>query len=199
MFDASPRSLDVTEIIRTHYPPGSKAYDILMRHGELVAAKALAVADRVGGLRPDRDFLVEAAFLHDIGICGTDTPELGCRGSAPYLRHGVIGREMLESRGLLRHAMVCERHVGVGITREEVRANRLPLPDRDMVPVSLEEEIVCYADKFFSKAGNGFSISRTVEEVRAGLARFAPRGLQVFDRWTGRFESPPDDPPHDDP
>lgn len=188
MYDASPKPPDVREIIREHYAVGSRAYDILMRHGDLVARKALAVADRIGHLNPDRAFLMACAYLHDIGIVQTCTPTLGCHGTDPYIRHGVIGREMLAAAGLPRHALVCERHVGVGITAEEIRQSRLPLPEREMVPVTLEEEIICYADKFFSKDGEKTSVTRTTEEIRAGLARYGTHHLARFDRWASRFE-----------
>ncbi|MEZ4602993.1 MAG: hypothetical protein R2861_06175 [Desulfobacterales bacterium] len=36
---------------------------------------------------------------------------------------------------------------------DEIQTHHLPLPLRSMVPVTLEEEIICYADKFFSKKG----------------------------------------------
>ncbi|MFZ7125541.1 MAG: HD domain-containing protein [Desulfobacterales bacterium] len=187
MFDTSPQPLDVRSLIGEFCPPGSRTFDILMRHGDLVAEKALAAANRVAHLKPDREFLLEAAYLHDIGIMGTHTPELGCQGTDPYLRHGVIGRGMLEAAGMPRHALVCERHVGVGITAEEIRNRRLPLPERDMAPVSLEEQIVCYADKFFSKDGQRIAVKRTAKDVRNHLARFGPHQVAIFDRWHSTF------------
>ena len=72
-----------------------------------MAAKALAVADQLGPATLDREFLFEAAMLHDIGIFMTDTPTLGLHGDQPYIRHGTLGRDLLESHGLQRHALVC--------------------------------------------------------------------------------------------
>ena len=95
----------------------------------------------------------EAAMLHDIGIFLTHAPSLGCNGPHPYLKHGHLGCKLLEKEGLPKHALVCERHVGVGITRKDVLDHKLPLPAKDMLPLSLEEKIICYADKFFSKNG----------------------------------------------
>lgn len=187
MFDASQQPLDVGNILRAYYPSGSRTYEILMRHGELVARKALAAADRVPHLKPDRTFLMESSYLHDIGIFQTDTPDLGCEGPYPYIRHGVIGRKLLEQAGLSRHALVCERHVGVGITAEDIRRNALPLPDRDMIPVTIEEQIICYADKFYSKDGKKTSITRSVNVIRSGLARFGEHQTAVFDRWVEQF------------
>jgi len=43
------------------------------------------------------------------------------------------------SEGYPKHGLVCERHTGTGITLEMIIKNNLPLPHRDMVPVSMEE------------------------------------------------------------
>jgi uncharacterized protein len=181
-------AIDPVRIIRDYYPPGSAAYDILMRHGEQVAAKALAVADHLEERPVDRTFLYEAAMLHDIGIFRTDTPTLDCHGTEPYIRHGVIGRNLLEARGLERHALVCERHVGVGLSIGDIRRQELPLPERDMRPVTLEEEIVCYADKFFSKIPREKPAMRTIDDIAALLGRHGSAPARRFVRWAQRFD-----------
>ncbi len=141
------------DVITLHYRPGSLAYEILVEHSSLVTQKALAVASKLSGLNPDMEFIREAAMLHDIGIFMTDAPLLGCTGELPYICHGYIGRKILEQEGLPVHGLVCERHVGVGITVEDIKTGNLPIPLRDMTPQSIEENIICYADKFFSKNG----------------------------------------------
>src|SRR5512143_1169844 len=150
------------EIIIRYYEPSSKAFRILKEHGELVAQRALKAARHVGHLGPDMSFIESAAMLHDIGIFLTRSPGLDCHGSEPYVRHGILGREILDALGLPRHALVCERHVGVGISAEDVRSSNLPLPQRDMRPVTVEEQIICYADKFFSKNGGGASREKSI-------------------------------------
>jgi uncharacterized protein len=126
-------------------------------------------------------------MLHDIGIFRTDSPVLGCHGSEPYIRHGVLGREILDALGYPRHGLVCERHVGVGISAADVRRWGLPLPERDMRPVSIEEEIVCYADKFFSKDGGGASSEKSVAEIAASLGLYGAEQADRFLRWVDRF------------
>ena len=182
------RPIDPEAMLARFYPPGSPLFDLLVRHGRQVAARALAAAERVAERRPDRAFIYEAAVLHDVGIGSTDNPAIGCRGTAPYVCHGVIGREMLEAAGLPRHARVCERHVGVGLTAADIRRQGLPLPARDMRPVTLEETLICYADKFFSKNGGGDSRERTVDEALALLARYGPEPADRFRAWAERFE-----------
>jgi uncharacterized protein len=181
--------MDPVELIARHYKGQFKAHRILLCHSEKVAEKALAAAGRVPGLEPDSEFIRQAALLHDIGILFTATPQLGCYGNHPYVCHGVLGRTLLEAEGLKRHALVCERHVGVGITREDIHLQRLPLPARDMRPVTIEEQIICYADKFFSKNGAGAHKEKTVSEILQKLASYGQEKVERFKQWVDLFES----------
>jgi uncharacterized protein len=160
---------------------------VLKDHGEHVARKALAVAKSLPDRHPDLEFVGTAALLHDIGIFLTRSPGLDCHGTEPYVRHGVLGRELLDRLGHPRHALVCERHVGAGISADDVRRFNLPLPARDMLPVSIEEVIVCYADKFYSKNGNGGGREKTVDEIVAGLRPYGEEQVRRFMEWEGAF------------
>ena len=175
-------------LIDKYYPPGSLAHGILLRHSGRVAAKAMKAARHVA-LRQavDVEFVREAALLHDIGIFYTDAPDFGCHGALPYLAHGYKGRELLEKEGLPQHALVCDRHIGVGLSALEIREKRLPLPIRDMRPLTIEEEIVTYADLFFSKNPREQDRERTPEEVRKTLRRFGEDKPAIFDAWHKRF------------
>lgn len=174
LIEINPKSL-----ITRFYPDGGPTRKLLLRHGDLVAGKALEILDRVPWLEADREFVVQAALLHDIGIGRTRCPELGCTGALPYVCHGVEGRIILDSLGLKRHGLVCERHVGVGIRLDEAVRRKLPLPARDMVPISMEERLICYADKFFSKTDDGRH-EKTIDEITAGLSRFEADYAQRF-------------------
>jgi uncharacterized protein len=175
------------EIIQEFYQPGSKGYATLVHHSEQVTQKALEIAEKVPHLEPDLDFIAEAAMLHDIGIVMTAAETLGCNGQHPYLMHGTLGREMLDKKDLPRHALVCERHVGVGISAEDIVTHGLPLPVRDMRPVSIEEQIVCYADKFFSKNGNGNGREKSVAEVLKEIGVYGPGKVARFKSWLEMF------------
>ena len=161
----------------------------MVEHGRRVGAKAIEAAKCVPHLNPDLDFIREASMLHDIGVFLTRASDLGCEGDLPYICHGYLGRELLEKRGFPRHALVCERHIGVGITAEEIRQERLPLPVRDMVPVTIEELIISYADKFHSKSNGSIEREKSVEAVRIELLRFGPEKAERFDIWQRLFAS----------
>lgn len=180
--------LDPLVIIEKYYDPESDLYYFLVEHSRMVAQKALSLAERNQHLNPDSRFIFEAAMLHDIGIFLTRLPDIGCTGDKPYVCHGYLGRDILEKEGLPKHALVCERHIGVGITKEDVEKKSLPLPRRDMVPVSLEEKIVCFADKFFSKEGKKkLQREKTIDEIRKSLVKFGTEKVIQFDEWVDMF------------
>ncbi|MBZ0155628.1 MAG: HD domain-containing protein [Alphaproteobacteria bacterium] len=187
--------MEVVTLIEKYYAPGSKAYHFLIHHGRMVAAKALQVAGRLNGkcpasTFPDSTFIEEASLLHDIGIYLTHAPEIGCFGPHPYIVHGFLGREILEREGLPEHALVCERHVGMGLTVVDIEANGFPLPLRDMTPHTLEEKIICFADKFYSKYEKTLLQEKPVAEVRKTIARYGEDKLKRFDEWMRFFGEP---------
>ncbi len=187
----------VRKIIETYYRPGTPLYDIFMDHAEKVTQKSLITAERVAHLNPDMAFIEAAAMLHDIGIFMTHSPAIHCTGEHPYICHGVLGRQLLESielsidsMDLSRHALVCERHTGAGITVENIRTNRLPLPERDLVPVTLEEEIICFADKFYSKKPSRRGMEKDLMEVTAEMFKLDRSHGERFLGWVEKFIEP---------
>lgn len=177
-------SMNIQQII-DKYCPDAALHNILMLHSRAVADKALSIARNHAELGADETFIEEAALLHDIGIVCVDAPAISCYGTEPYIKHGVLGAEILRREGLERHALVCERHTGTGLTLQQIVAQGLPLPHRDMQPVSVEEQIICFADKFFSKTK--LDSEKTVGQARRSLEKFGAEGLVKFDAWCERF------------
>ena len=182
--------IDTVSIIDRFYEPGSDLYDLLLLHSRQVALLAGQLAQRLvmRGIPVDIEFVDEAAMLHDIGIIGTDAPGIYCHGTEPYICHGVLGRKMLDGIGLYRHALVCERHTGTGLALSEIEERQLPLPHRDLLPVSIEEKLVCYADKFYSKS-HPHKI-RPFEVTRAKLEKFGAATIERFDAMASLFGEP---------
>ena len=127
-------------------------------------------------------------MLHDIGIIHTNAPGIYCHGNEPYICHGILGRAMLDDMGLFRHALVCERHTGTGLSVSEIEQQGLPLPHRNLLPQSIEEKIVCYADKFFSKSHP--HAVRSVEVARSKLVKFGEETVARFDEMLAHFGAP---------
>ncbi len=179
----------VIKIIEKYYPEKSDAYRVLIDHSTAVARKAVKIAEGVKHLYPDIRFIEEAAMLHDIGVFLTNAQEIGCFGESPYLAHGVLGREVLEKQGFLRHALVCERHIGVGITVEEIKRNKLPLPEREMTPLSVEEEIICLADKFFGKSDKNLFRERSVKEIKENLDKHGEEKIRKIELLLEKYKN----------
>ena len=179
-------NLNPLAIIEQYYTPSTPLYDTLVRHSLSVRDKAFQLAARHAELGIDTAFVAEAAMLHDIGIFRTYAPKIFCLGTHDYTEHGYLGAELMRNEGLPRHALVCERHTGTGISLEQIERLNMPLPHRDMRPVSIEEQLICYADKFFSKTHLDEEL--TIERARQKLARFGDASVEQFDKWVALFE-----------
>ena len=139
------------ELIDAYYPEDNERKHILLVHWRLVDEKALRFADGHPVFNLDKDFLYEAGMLHDIGIFLTNAPGIFCFGDQPYICHGYLGADLMRREGYPRHALVCERHTGAGLSLDDIIAQNLPVPHRDMLPVSMEEQVICFDDKFYYK------------------------------------------------
>lgn len=188
--------IDYQQIIDEYYPESENAAlrKILMVHSRSVADMALECIDRHPELTIDRDFVEAAAMLHDIGVCMCDAKDVECYGSSDYMLHGRCGADLLRlyasTHGISEeeiepYTRVCERHTGAGLTIADIIAQKLPLPAIDLVPETLEEKLVCYADKFFSKTH--IDTRKPLEKVEKSIARFGEGGLKRFKEWHGIF------------
>jgi uncharacterized protein len=177
--------MDYQAIIDKYYPEENELRRILMIHSRSVADKALAIAEAHPELPIDKQFVEEAAMLHDIGIFRTNAPSIQCFGTEPYICHGTIGAQLMREEGFPQHALVCERHTGSGLSLLEIERQNLPVPRHDMLPLSLEEKLICYADKFFSKTH--LEREKTVEQARNSLLKFGEEGIARFDTWIQLF------------
>ena len=124
-------------------------------------------------------------MLHDIGIFRCQAPSIFCNGTEPYICHGQIGGKLLRAEGFPRHARVCERHTGAGLSLQEIIQQNLPIPHHDLLPETVEEKIVCYADKFFSKTK--LTQEKTLEQAIRSLAKFGEEGVARFVKWSEIF------------
>ena len=163
--------MNAYDIIFHFYPADTPLRRLLVLHSEKVRDKAFSILQQARqGQYPaaldtiDETLVNDGALLHDIGIGRTDAPGILCEGTEPYICHGTIGAEMIRrygrENGDTSHrweaiARICERHTGAGLTVENIIDQQLPItPVRDLLPETLEEKLICLADKFYSKSGN---------------------------------------------
>lgn len=178
--------MDVQGIIDRFYPVEDELKNIYMIHANMVTDMALDMAARHPELNIDTGFVEEAAMLHDLGIFLTDAPRIYCFGNEPYLCHGYLGAELLRELGYERHARVCERHTGTGISKEQIVANGWNLPVKDFYPETMEEQLVCFADKFFSKT-KFLDKPRTFEQVVESMAKISEESVLKIHEWAKVF------------
>jgi len=109
----------------------------VVEHCKRVSAFAVKIANACQKKQSNIDVkLVEiSALLHDIG-----------RAKTHSVNHALEGGKIARAFNLPNSvALIIERHAGGGIPKEE--AKRMGWPARDYLPKTLEEKIVCYADK----------------------------------------------------
>ena len=117
--------MDYLALIDKYYAGFPELRHILLTHSRQVADRSLSIIDRhpeweADGL-VDRQFVEEAAMLHDIGIIFCDAPKIHCTGSHKYIEHGYLGAELLRQEGLPKHALVAERHTGKKLQLQEIK------------------------------------------------------------------------------
>lgn len=202
--------MNYLDIIHHFYPEDTPLRRLLLLHSECVRDKALQILEgsgfrflvsgfRVQGSNLNLDLVIAGAMLHDIGICATHAPSILCEGAEPYICHGTIGARMLrqlvaegsfsaEDAAMLEAcARICERHTGAGLTRQDILSQGLSIePAVDLLPETLEEQLVCLADKFFSKSGDPRK-EKSLEHVRRSMMKFGADSLARFDALCSTF------------
>ncbi|HIP24938.1 MAG TPA: TIGR00295 family protein [Archaeoglobus profundus] len=109
------------------------------RHCIKVAEVALKIAEKIKerGHNIDLELVKKGALLHDIGRAITHDP----------FKHFIMSGDILRKEGFDNKIVkIVERHFSAGVTKDEAVKLRLPVIDNFM-PETLEEKIVCYADK----------------------------------------------------
>ena len=124
-------------------------------------------------------------MMHDIGIFETNAPSIFCFGKHPYIAHGYLGSALLVKEGYPLHALVCERHTGAGLTIEEIIGQNLPIPHREMLPLSIEEQVICFADCFYSKTQ--LEKEKSVDKIISNLSKHNERSVSQFTKWCELF------------
>ena len=177
-------------VIEHFYPEDNELRRCLISHSENVRRKALQIAEK-SNIPLDLELISQAAMLHDIGIFKCHAPDIFCTGNSPYITHGIIGGKLLREYAiehkldLEKHARICERHTGSGLSIEDIRIQRLPLPEKNFLPETAEEKLICLADKFFSKSGDGKE--KSTENVRLSFARFSPSARERLEELLSLF------------
>jgi len=181
-----PTDAEIRALHHKHAPT-AEAFEVVYTHCQIVckiAEQVLAAAEP--GL--DAELIRAGALLHDIGVYRLYGPD-GDLDHGQYVRHGVLGYDLLGEEGfpeVIRR--FCSCHVGVGLTRDDVRRRRLPLPVADYLAESGEEKLVMYADKFHSKTTPPTFVTAT--SFTAAIIRFGTDKAVAFKQMCASFGVP---------
>ncbi|MHA1241665.1 MAG: HDIG domain-containing metalloprotein [Promethearchaeota archaeon] len=105
------------------------------RHSLKVCEKALELAEKITKYNINIELVEIGALLHDIG-----------RAKTHGFKHAIIGGKLLRERGFPKElARICETHILGGLDKED--AKQEGLPEIEYLPITLEEKIICLADK----------------------------------------------------
>jgi uncharacterized protein len=139
----------------------------------------LATKLETKGYTVNLDLVEAGSILHDLGRVKTNTVD-----------HGVVGGQLGETLGLPQEVVnIIKRHVGAGITDKEAEA--MGWPKDNYVPQTLEEKIVCYADKRIDD-GKVVSIEVEIEKLnRTGKPEAAERVRRLHREITKSLGYPP--------
>ena len=147
----------------------------------------------------DEHLVLIGGLLHDIGTYrvfkhdGSDGEPLKF-SKKRYILHGLKGYEYLLDEGVDESiAQFCRNHTGVGLTREDVVRQELPLPPADYVPMNLEQEVVCTpTSSIASQCRRSSCRSRRIRPEPSDLAErtnsdgwiwWPSMACRIFRRW----------------
>ena len=108
------------------------------RHSEKVAEKAIELTKKIRKVKVNMNLIEIGAILHDIG-----------RAKTHDFKHALMGGKILRQRGLSdKLARICETHILGGLDKED--SKNVGLPEKDFLPLTIEEKIICLADKYIA-------------------------------------------------
>jgi len=177
------------EILALHekHAPTAAALDSVYTHCLIVCGIAEQLRVRSGaGL--DLALIRAGSLLHDVGVYRL-YDDAGQPDHASYIRHGLLGYQLLREEGLPEElCRFASHHTGMGLTKDDVIRQRLPLPPADYLAETGEEELVMYADKFHSKTSPPALL--TAGAYAASVRRFGADKVAAFEAMRARFGDP---------
>ena len=141
------------EVVTLHkkYAPHDDGFNLVFTHCQIVWDIAKQLID-ANNLNIDKDLVQVACLLHDVGVYRLFLDD-GTIDHKNYIQHGTLGYELLKQEGFSESiCRFASHHTGVGLGRDEIIKEHLPLPHEDFFAETSEEELVMYSDKFHTKS-----------------------------------------------
>jgi uncharacterized protein len=144
------------------YSKDEKGFDKVLKHVQAVKDLALEISEEIPSI--DIEKVRIGSLLHDIGRfdCFPNNAD----------KHGIRGAEILRSEGLHEYALICERHLGAGISKEEIKEQKLNLPLQDYIPITKEEKVIAHADNLI-EGNKRITLEQAVERFHKEIGKKA--------------------------
>lgn len=147
---ASP-TYDQIVALHKKYAPNDEAFDLVFTHCQIVWSVAEQLIN-AGNFDIDKELIKAACLVHDIGVYQLYLPD-GTIDHKNYISHGAHGYDILKEEGFdEKFCRFASHHTGVGLSKDEIVEENLPLPHEDFYAETSEEELVMYSDKFHTKS-----------------------------------------------
>jgi len=132
----------------------------VIRHCKAVRNIAVRIAKKTDA---DVELVEAGALLHDIG-----------RSRTHGIFHAIEGVKIAKDLGLSdKIVKIIERHIGAGISAEV--AKKLGLPNKDFIPETLEEKIVCHSDNLIDNCNRQKIECQIERALKEGNKEYALR------------------------
>jgi uncharacterized protein len=174
------------ENLHRKYAPNDEIYTLVYTHCKIVAEIAAQLII-IKTLQLNQELVRAGCMLHDIGVYKLFIN--GTIDDSNYIKHGILGEEILKSEGFPSQlSRIAAHHTGVGISINDIQNNNLPLPEQDYLAETDEELLVMYADKFHSKTPP--PRFNTADSYKANIARFGKDKVEKFEKMIEMFGIP---------
>jgi len=173
--------------LHEQHAPTPEALELVYTHCVIVCGIAEQLHAR-SSTDASLDLVRAGCLLHDVGVYRL-YDDAGRLDHANYIRHGILGHELLRQEGFPE--VICRfasHHTGVGLSREDVLRQELPLPPGDYLAETPEETLVMYADKFHSKTKPPALL--TADAYAASVRRFGEDKVAAFESMRATFGEP---------
>lgn len=178
-------SFDDIHSLHRKYALSEKVLDIVWKHSLIIKEIAEEIMAKKQ-LELGRSLVIAGALIHDIGAYKVINTEGEVDGQN-YIRHGVEGFAILKAENYPQAlCTITIHHTGVGISKEDVLSQHLPLPPQNYLAETLEEKLIMYADKFHSKTPKFNTFASYAEYVK----KYGEDKIEKFEKLAELFGVP---------
>jgi len=173
------------KMLHQKYAKTEADFELIYTHCQVVDEVAKQLLEAKPELAVNHELIHVGCMLHDIGVYAVRENGTFVQG----IKHGTIGEQILKDEGypeiIYRFA---SHHTGVGLTKQDIVSQDLPIPIGDYLAETNEERMVMYADKFHTKSDP--PTFYTFEGYRTFVQQFGNDKALLFDELAELFGKP---------